>query len=86
MEWGDYPIEAIDFIEGEVFMCKIGQVSIRATGDHRFYISGQWIHAKDIGEPAGIARVAKITVSEAHTYISDGVLSHNIKAGGPGGV
>lgn len=29
--------------------------------------------------------VATITVTEAHTYVSAGVLSHNIKAGGPGG-
>ena len=81
MEWGLWPVMAISFSDEDVFACTFGETVIRATGDHRFMISNRWVCANTIGEPAGRARVAKITVAEAHTYVSAGVLSHNVKAG-----
>lgn len=79
LEWGEFPVEAISFAEEPVFACTIGKVTIRATGAHRFWLDGQWVRAATIGTPDGTARVAKITVADAHTYVSDGVLSHNVK-------
>lgn len=76
MHLGDYPVSAIAFAEEEVWKAA-GYP--RATPDHRFYIGGQWVTMREIGEPDGRAEVAKITVDQAHTYISAGVLSHNIK-------
>lgn len=83
MTWGDWPILAVSFVERPVFACDLegldGPVMVRATGQHRFLINGRWVAAETIGTPAGMARVAKITVAEAHTYVSAGVLSHNVK-------
>lgn len=79
LEWGDYPVEAIGFVEDVVYACDIGVRRMRATAGHLFWIGG-WIRADAIGTPDGRAMVAKITVRDAHTYISNGVLSHNIKA------
>lgn len=79
-EWGQWPVEAIRFATRPVFACQFDGVTIRATGDHRFMISGQWVRAASIGTPDGEARVALITVTGAHTYVSAGVLSHNVKA------
>lgn len=84
LAWGDYPIAAIDFETAPVFACPLTDldghpVTIRATANHRFLIANRWVFAKDIGTPDGTASVAKITVAEAHTYVSANVLSHNLK-------
>ncbi len=77
MEWGAYQISALSFINEPVYQAD-GYP--RATAAHRFWIDG-WVTMDQIGEPAGIARVVKITVEDAHTYISAGILSHNVKEG-----
>lgn len=86
LAWGRYRVSAISFADEPVLACAIetgnGVVTIRATADHRFHVGGEWVRAADLGRPAGMARVARITVQGAHTYVSAGVLSHNIKAGG----
>lgn len=79
LEWGHYPITAIDFVTEPVLAATIGGRRIRATAAHRFWINGAWVRMEDLGEPDGEAVVARITVDEAHTYVSAGVLSHNIK-------
>ena len=76
MAWGAYPVTEISFsIEPVV----AAQGYPMATPRHRFWIDG-WTMAKEMGAAAGAARVAKITVDDAHTYVSDGVLSHNYKS------
>lgn len=86
LAWGDYPVAAIEFVDDQpVYTCALtdmdgNPVTIRATADHLFLVANRWARAADIGTLDGTARVAKITVSEAHTYVSAGVLSHNIKA------
>lgn len=80
MQWGHYPVSAIEFAPEPVLVATIGGRRIRATADHRFWIDGAWVRMETIGEPDGEAVVAKITVDEAHTYVSAGVLSHNIKS------
>lgn len=79
LEWGHYPVTALSFAIEPVLAATIGGKRIRATADHRFWIDGAWVHMRDLGQPDGVSVVAKITVDEAHTYVSAGVLSHNIK-------
>lgn len=77
MEWGDYPVEAVSAAWRPVFACTIAGVTIRATAEHRFRIDDAWVRADSIGTPAGSAWVARITVADAHSYVSAGILSHN---------
>lgn len=79
LEWGDHPITALQFVWRNVYRAKIGEAVIRATPDHRFYLDGKWVHMSEVGRPDGAGWVAKMTVKDAHTYVSAGVLSHNIK-------
>ena len=82
MKWGEFPIARIEFAVEKVFRCIIDGTAILATGEHPFWRGG-WVLARDIGKPAGSARVAKIEVKDAHTYVSAGVLSHNKRSDSP---
>lgn len=79
LEWGDYPVSAISFVEDDVYSLDIGTGVLRATAGHKMMINGAWIRMDALGYPSGRAMVAKITVDDAHTYVSRGVLSHNVK-------
>jgi intein/homing endonuclease len=79
LEWGDWPVTAIGFAYDPVWRAEIGGTAIRATRDHRFWIDGAWVRMGEIGRPDGKAWVARITVAGAHSYVSAGILSHNIK-------
>jgi len=81
MRWGAYQVEAISFHDDEIVYRAEGYP--RTTAAHRFWIDG-WVRMDTMGQEDGVARVAKITVSDAHTYISAGVLSHNAKMTEPG--
>jgi hypothetical protein len=77
---GDYPIEAIDFADEDILVVVLSSGPLFGTPDHRVLTLAGWQTLRDLcGVPAGRARVAKITVTDAHTYISNGALSHNIK-------
>jgi len=78
-DWGDYAVSAISFVEDDVYELDIGTGRLRATAAHRMWIGGGWVRMDALGSPAGTAMVAKITVDTAHTYVSDGVISHNLK-------
>lgn len=80
LAYGAYQIEAISFIEQPVYSAP---GLPRATAAHRFWRDGDWQRMDGLGEPDGTATVAKITVQDAHTYISAGVLSHNAKDSEP---
>ena len=82
--WGDYPVLAVSFAWQPVLKATIDRTDIRATADHRFHIGDAWVPMRDIGEPDGEAWVARISVQDARTYVSAGVLSHNIKMYDPG--
>lgn len=75
MEWGDYPVVAAETVASTDVWEALG---IRATGGHRVWIDG-WVHMRDIGAPSDPADVVRLTVADAHTYYSRGILSHNIK-------
>jgi hypothetical protein len=76
LEWGDYPVTAVELAWQPVFKAE-GYP--RATASHRFWIEGAWVRMDAIGVPDGAAWVAKIMIADAHSYVSAGILSHNIK-------
>ncbi|GAA0335385.1 hypothetical protein GCM10009087_52240 [Sphingomonas oligophenolica] len=80
LEWGDYPVEAIELAWQPVFSAEGFP---RATGEHLFRIGGAWVRMDSIGVPDGSAWVAKIAVADARSYVSAGILSHNKRADGP---
>lgn len=77
LKFGAYRVEAISFVPDQAIFVAPGMP--KATAKHRFFLNGAWTEMESIGMPDGYATVAKITVAGAHTYISAGVLSHNIK-------
>lgn len=82
MQWGAWPVTAVSIARDQEVVAAPGLPTV--TGQHRFWIDGAWIRAHALARSAGRADVVKITVAEAHTYITfaaDGteVLSHNIK-------
>ena len=91
MEWGNFKVTHAEIIpnakrlniklDGKDFICSV---------DHKFYKDGAWVDAKDIkvgdvlsGKAVteiaehSTGDVVQITVDDAHTYICEGVLSHN---------
>lgn len=80
MQWGVYPVEAIEVVPSDdVWFAQVGPSGLRATGGHRVWLSGGWVVMRDIGVPTDAAQVVRLTVTDAHTYISAGILSHNAK-------
>ena len=81
--WGFYPVEAVSIADSaDVWQATIGGRTLNVTGDHLVY-TGTWVAMRDIGQPAAPAKVVKMTVTSAHTYVSNGILSHNIKNNQP---
>jgi hypothetical protein len=82
--WGLFPVEAVEIADSEdVWQAVVGGRELRATGDHLVY-TGTWVKMRDIGaQLPGSHRIVKATVTDAHTYVSNGVLSHNIKMAQP---
>ncbi len=78
--WGAYPVEDLAFVTREVWKAD-GYP--RATPDHRFRVGDRWVAMATIGTSDGNATVCRVTVKEARTLITDGVLSHNIKSDQP---
>ncbi|MBB3910829.1 Hint domain-containing protein [Sphingomonas desiccabilis] len=82
--WGIFPVEAVEIAESEdVWEAEVGGRMLRATGEHLVY-TGSWRPMREIGaQLAGTHTIVKMTVTDAHTYVSNGVLSHNIKMNTP---
>lgn len=97
MEWGNFKVTHAEIIlnakrlniklDGKDFICSV---------DHKFYKDGAWVDAKDIKvgdvlSDKSVTEIAEhstgdvvqITVDDAHTYICEGVLSHNKSPVGP---
>jgi hypothetical protein len=75
-EWGDFPVEAISTAKNEPLFYFAGLIG---TGEHRIWHGGEWQELSRIGRGVGFGPVVKITVTDAHTYMSSGILSHNAK-------
>ena len=86
LRWGFYPVEAVEIADSDdVWKATVDGQALRATGDHRVYV-GEWMMIRDLPgatRVAGTLQIVKITVTGAHTYVSNGILSHNIKANEP---
>lgn len=83
MAWGAYQVEVLEFITSlDLWELIYNGNRVVATGGHKVWLNGNaWVEIQTIGVPKpGAFEVAKITVTGAHTYISNGILSHNIKA------
>lgn len=80
LRWGIFPVEAVAIAPNEpVYRVTVGDKQVRATADHRLFIDGLWKSASELGVADGSADVVKMTVTGAHTYVSNDILSHNIK-------
>ncbi|MHA0330277.1 Hint domain-containing protein [Sphingomonas melonis] len=84
LRWEAYPVEAVTIVDSDdVWEAIIGGKLLRATGAHLVY-TGEWVEMRTIGARiAGTHQVVKITVADAHTYVTNGILSHNIKRDDP---
>lgn len=82
MQWGAYPVEAVEAVDSSDVWLALG---FRATAGHLTWLSGTWNRHDALGSPvAGTFRVVRITVTDAHTYVCAGVLSHNLKQNASG--
>lgn len=79
MRWGSYRVSAVAIVERPVFKVRLKGRELVASEGHRLWVDGAWVRIETLGTEAGTARVVQITVDDAHTYISNGILSHNLK-------
>ena len=86
MEEGSYEVTHVSVVEAERLGIRIGEVDFVCSRSHKFYIENSWRTAESLGigdfevssiEELGLGEVVKITVDSAHTYICEGLLSHN---------
>ena len=84
--WGNFAVEASEIVSSDdVWQATIDGKALRATGDHLVFL-GSWVKMRDVAGAAkvdGTHQVVKLSVTGAHTYVSNGILSHNIKATQP---
>jgi hypothetical protein len=90
MEIGSYEVTHVSIVEAERLKIKIGDLEFVCSKSHKFYVEGSWKTAESLrvgeilGESSissieniGAGEVVKIKVDSAHTYICEGLLSHN---------
>ena len=92
LEWGDYPVEVVKIIPDQKRLSFVFDdgVELVCSLSHKFYLNNTWVEAKDIKvndiltnkkvtevKPYENGDVVLITITDAHTYISEGILSHN---------
>ena len=91
-EWNNYPVSYVDIVKSDKKLLKFdNNVEIICSDSHKFHVKGKgWLHVTDIIIGDMISEktlldikdyehgdVVFITVDEAHTYICEGLLSHN---------
>ena len=90
-EYGDYEVTHVSIIKNSKKLKLIFEISeIICSDSHKFYVGNSWKESKDmvIGDVVSGQKllkieefedgdVVKITVADAHTYICEGLLSHN---------
>ena len=92
LAWGDHPVTHVSIVpDVPRLKIKFGDVEFVCSLDHKFFkAAGEWVTAKDVvlGDmlsghtvrslaQADVGDVVRITVDDAHTYICEGLLSHN---------
>lgn len=90
-EYGDYQVTYVEIVNNVTkFKLKFETSEIICSDSHKFYVDGLWKECKNmqIGDVVSEQKlleieqvddgdVVKITVDDAHTYICEGLLSHN---------
>jgi hypothetical protein len=99
LEEGNYRVEAVTIELQPRVELVFDHVNFVCSKSHKFYYKGAWINAENISpgnEISGhivrsinydlpIDEVVRITIEDAHTYIVEGLFSHNKFKGGGGG-
>jgi hypothetical protein len=86
MAWGNFPVTAVKRVPcANLFEATIEGKVLRGSPDHPVWLDGEWITLDQIGTPAGAGVVVMLTVAAAHTYVANGVLSHNKEVDPPVG-
>lgn len=63
-----------------VSVLEIDGKRLRGTPNHRIKVEGEWRTIASLGAvPDGLGDVVQMEIEDAHTYVSNGLLSHNIK-------
>ena len=97
MEWGNFKVTHAEIIpNAKRLNIKLDNKDFICSVDHKFYKDGAWVDAKDVkvgdvlsGKSVteiaehSTGDVVQITINDAHTYICEGVLSHNKSPVGP---
>lgn len=83
-EWGNYEVLHVERVEDRPRSTYVSEgKTLIATPDHRIVQEGGlqvWTEIQHLfAQPFDRGPVMQITVAEAHTYVSNGILSHNIK-------
>jgi hypothetical protein len=78
MEWGAYRVTNADVVKDVVVHeITLEGKYLRASWDHPVWTNDRWATMAEISDVCGRADVMRITIDDAHTYISNGILSHN---------
>lgn len=90
MEEGLYQVSHVSILESEKVSLRIGEVNFTCSKSHKFWDGQDWVEAERLKagdnvdgkvvsskEDVGVGPVVKITVDSAHTYVCEGLLSHN---------
>ena len=90
MEWGDYEVTVAQTIMSERIRLVIGKTEFVCSPSHKFRDGNNWMTADQLRKGSRLegleiaevseetyGEVVKLTVDKAHTYICEGLLSHN---------
>ncbi len=91
LKLGEYEVEYVNIVENvEKIKLTFDESKIICSLTHKFYVNNEWKEAKDlvVGDEVSGKKlisidsfengdVVHITVKDAHTYICEGLLSHN---------
>jgi len=76
MAWGAYPVTDVAIVDCDnMYFVQLGN-GIHCSSDHQIWLSA-WVKASEIGVKSEPGQVVAVNVDEAHTYVTNGVLSHN---------
>ena len=67
----------VTFFDAYVIEAVIDGKYLRASDDHPVWLNDKWTLMETLGEVVGREKVARISIKNAHTFISNGILSHN---------
>jgi hypothetical protein len=77
-EWGAFRVTYARVVQDVVVHeVTIDGNMLTASWDHPVWVDGRWETMAALSDTCGRADVMRITIDDAHTYISNGILSHN---------